>query len=88
MTELIHTSTEQKSEDTVKFIVLNPHPFAISTQIRHQTFPISFVQTSLKLTSSEEPPFDHQWGIKIFYNPRSTVSKTEPLSETYEFITC
>ena len=68
MTRLTHTSIELKLEVTVKFIGLNLHPIPTSTHLKHQTFPSLFVVTSLQFTSSDEPPFDHQWRTLTFFN--------------------
>ena len=81
---LTHTSTELMFEVTVKLSGLYPHPFPMSTQVKHWTFPSTFVVSSLQVTSFDEPPFDHKCGIITFYNPASGV-KYKPLYETYDF---
>ena len=53
----------------VKFICLNPHSISTSTQTEHRLFPWPLVETSLQFTSTDEPPFDHQWASITFYNP-------------------
>ena len=53
LTRLTHIPTEQKFEVTVRFIGKNPHPIPTPTQIKHRTFSIPFVVTSLQFTSSD-----------------------------------
>ena len=62
MTTVTHTSTELKFHVTVIIIGLNPHTISNSTQIKHRTFTSLFVVTSLQSASTDEFPFDHQFG--------------------------
>ena len=70
------TLTEITFEVTVKFVRLNHHPFPNPIQINIQTFTSHFVVTNLHFTSTDEPPFDHQWGGVAFHNRISGLNNT------------
>ena len=85
LTWTTHTSTKLNCKLTMKIFGVNSHTIPTSTQIKRWTVSSPFVVTSLHLTSTEEPPFDHQRGSISFYN-LSLVRNTEQLSETYDLI--
>ena len=62
LTRLAQNTAEITIEVTVMTVGLNRHPIPTSFQSNHWFFWNQFVVTSLHYTSTDEPPFDHQWG--------------------------